>query len=530
MIRYSTKSSNNSRWYLPMLVSMALIFGIIIGLLINDLSPGSMIIRYEGESSFGTGEIDEILQIIDSRYYESVDINALKETALNAIFEQLDPYSQYITTVQNQELNGQMKGQFDGIGIEYSIIDGKIGILKVLPDGPADEADLRKGDFIIGVDSYLPETDSAGVEEIINLLKGPKGERVQVHVDRYGSDQVMKVDIERNEIKIETVGAAFMMNDSVAYINLKRFNSNTYKSFMEEVEQLVQNEGMKDLVLDLRGNPGGYLQEAVNILSQLFKEKGKLLVYTKGNKQKKIEYTSTGKSFFPIRKVAVLVDEGSASASEILAGAIQDLDRGIVVGSPTYGKGLVQEHFNLKNGSGIRLTIANYYTPSGRSIQRSFGDGLLVSDIDDSTIVYKTSRGRTVFGGQGIIPDIDIKDYLGPAEPINLEYYEAGSEYCFEYMRKSSEEFNVIKEVLKSRDSDEFQRFIEGFKTFCSNKGLEEDYQVIPQKMITFLQERILYLLMEEPEYYKWLVSTETASRLALENMNNTVLLKASVE
>lgn len=529
MIRYSTKSPNHNRWYLPMLVSLALIFGIMIGLLVKDLSPGSMIVRYEGESSFGTGEIDEILQIIDSRYYETVDIDTLKEAALNAIFEKLDPYSQYITTAQNQELNGQMNGQFDGIGIEYSIIDGKIAILRVLPDGPADEADLRKGDFIVGVDSHLPGADSAGVEKIINLLKGPKGEIVQVHIDRYGSDQVIKVDIERKEIKIETIGAAFMMNDSVAYINLKRFNSNTYKSFMEEIERLVENEGMKDLVLDLRGNPGGYLQEAVNILSQLFKEKGKLLVYTKGNKQKKIEYTSTGKSFFPIRKVAVLVDEASASASEILAGAIQDLDRGILIGSPTYGKGLVQEHFNLKNGSGIRLTIANYYTPSGRSIQRSFGEGLLVNNID-STVVYKTSRGRTVFGGQGIVPDIDINDYLGSTEAVNPEYYEAASEYCFEFMRKNFEESIELKEVLKSRNSAEFQRFIEGFRSFYSSKGLGEDYPVLPQKIITFLQERILYLLMEESEYYKWLVSTEIASKLALENLNNPVLLKASVE
>lgn len=529
MIRYSTKPSDKNRWYVPMLVSLALIVGILIGLVVNEQSPGSMVVRYEGESSFGTGEIDEILQIIDSRYYESVDITALKETALNAIFEELDPYSQYITSAQNRELNGQMNGQFEGIGIEYNIIDGKIAIMRVLPEGPADQAELRQGDFIVGVDGHIPEADSAGVEELINLLKGPKGELVQVHIDRYGSDQVIKVNIEREEINIATIGAAFMVNDSVAYINLKRFNANAYKSFMEEVENLVENEGMKDLVLDLRGNPGGYLQEAVNILSQLFKEKGKLLVYTKGSKQKKIEYTSTGKSFFPIRKVAVLVDEASASASEILAGAIQDLDRGILVGSPTFGKGLVQEHFNLKNGSGIRLTIANYYTPSGRSIQRSFDEGLL-DGRSDSTIVYKTSRGRIVLGAQGIIPDIDINDYLDSSDSINHEYYESASEFCFEYIRKNYENFKLLKEGLKSRSSIEFQLFLEEFRSFHADKKWEKDQQSTTPKMITFLQERILYLLMEEAEYYKWLVSTDIATKLALENLNNSVLLKASVE
>jgi carboxyl-terminal processing protease len=246
---------------------------------------------------------------------------------------------------------------------------------------------------------------------MVEFLRGEKASIVRVIVARSGVDTLIEVSIERDVIPLKSVPAAYMINDSTGYIQINHFSARTYREFMDHLERLTQEEGMKDLIIDVRRNPGGYLKEAVNILSQLFEEKGLLLVYTEGARSPKTEYRTTGNPFYPVDQIVVLVDGSSASASEILAGAIQDHDRGVVIGSTTYGKGLVQEQYGLSNGGALRLTIARYFTPSGRLIQKPYSNGDAIEDngqdVGDSTI-YHTVSGRPVNGSGGITPDYPV--------------------------------------------------------------------------------------------------------------------------
>ncbi len=414
-------------WF-PVLLAVALCIGVIVGLSIRTQAPQSyMVLSDDGvkhKHPRGVGKIDEILRFVDARYLEGVELKKLEDAAIRGLLKELDPHSAYIPAEKLQDVKESLQGDFEGIGVEFFMLEDTITVANVIKGGPSDEAGIQVGDKFLSVNDSTIAGQNLSDAEVIERLKGEGGTAVNITVLRRGQNKPMSLSVTRGKIPKKSIETAFMLNKTTGYIKITRFSAKTYKEFMTALETLIE-KGLEDLVIDLRHNPGGYLQEATNILTQLFKEK-RLLVYTEGRSYKRKEYKSSGKPFFSVKKIAVLIDEGSASASEIMAGAIQDNDRGLIVGRRSYGKGLVQEQYDLSDASALRLTVARYYTPSGRLIQRSYENGLddYSHDLDrryasgelyyedsikivDST-VYKTTGGRSVYGGGGIIPDVFV--------------------------------------------------------------------------------------------------------------------------
>ncbi len=381
-------------------------------------SPGSR------KALNAAGSIDEVLRYIESKYVDTIDTDALREAAVEELLARLDPHSVYISPAELRAVQEDMSGNFEGIGVEFILLDDTIQVVSPLSGGPSEAAGVMAGDKIVTIN----DTTVAGVKmetgQIYGKLRGPKGTKVRLGVRRGRESALREFVVTRDVIPVYSVDVAYMLNEQTGYIKVNRFTARTHQEFMEALSQLVEQEKMKDLVLDLRGNPGGYLNEATDMLSQLFPE-GKLLVYTEGRTEERRNYESNGRARFDIRNIAVLIDEGSASASEIMAGAIQDHDRGWIIGRRSYGKGLVQEQYPLSNGGALRLTVARYFTPSGRSIQRAYTgkedyekdpqerlkngelSGKTAIPVSDSTAYY-TGLGRIVFAHGGIMPDVFV--------------------------------------------------------------------------------------------------------------------------
>lgn len=427
-------ASNNSiirrvEIWLPSLLSVVLVSGMIIGKRMGEPEPPmnandrSLVSRY-----LEPGRVEEIIRYLEAKYVDKVNGGELTEEAIKDILSNLDPHSSYISREEVEEVNESLEGNFSGIGVEFMMLEDTILVVSTIPKGPASSAGVKPGDRIIAINDSVTTNKSLNYRQIVKLLRGPKDSNVKLSVKREGSNKTLVYQFKRGSIDQPSLDVATLLEPEVGYIKIARFTATTYNEFMKALEELVKKRGMKHLVLDVRQNPGGYLEEATQILSQLFEEKGKLLVYTEGRASNRKNYTTSGRMAFKVDKLAILVDEGSASAAEILAGAIQDQDRGVVIGRRSFGKGLVQEQYPLRDGSALRLTVARYYTPSGRCIQKPYDRGEENYDADlearlnhgeltsekeargaiGDTTQYKTSDGRIVYGGGGIMPDVFI--------------------------------------------------------------------------------------------------------------------------
>ncbi|MEZ4965263.1 MAG: S41 family peptidase [Saprospiraceae bacterium] len=429
---------NNTRFQirLPIILAVTLAVGMFIG---QQLPHFDKQIRLAPAYQPGgvASSIDEILRYIESRYVDTIKVNDLKTGAIDHLLEQLDPHSVYISPDELAAIEDEMSGDFEGIGIEFMMLDDTIQVVTPLSGGPSEAAGVLAGDRIVTINDSVVAGVKIDNGSIFKKLRGEKGSKVNLGILRGREKKLRKYTITRDVIPVKSVDVAYMLDDRTAYVRITRFSARTYQEFMEAVRPLSEEKSMQDLVLDLRGNPGGYLEEATDLLSQFFPE-GKLLVYTKGRFEGRNEYKSNGRARFPIRNIAVLIDEGSASASEIVAGAVQDWDRGWVIGRRSFGKGLVQEQYPLSDGGALRLTVARYFTPSGRCIQRDYKNDddydhdadrrLKNGELSDASMIkladstkYYTGMGRVVFGGGGIIPDVFI--------PIDTSYT---SDYYFE--------------------------------------------------------------------------------------------------
>lgn len=398
----------------PLLLAMMMVLGILIGKTLFSTTSSRSTPQAE------LGGFEEVLRYIENKYVDPVDRSHLQEVAIDAILSELDPHSKYISHKELEHIKAEMEGGYQGYGITwYAAADSTLWIKKVEKDSKAEENGLRPGQKLLQIDSLDVEMDEIDLSFLDSLGKSEDKINIQLLDPESGE---MTVSLSHSTISLPSVRSAFMLNDSVGFIGLHRFSSKTYQEFMKALESL-KAEQMDDLIIDLRGNPGGYLQETVKIISQFIKENTKLLVYTEGRKSRRKEYNSNGRIFHEVDDVIIIIDQESASASEILAGSLQDLDRALVVGRRSFGKGLVQEQYDLLNGGAVRLTTARYYVPSGRLIQKDYAEnedyhydlherGLQGEyNIPDSaevvdSVAFFTSSGRTVYGGGGISPDI----------------------------------------------------------------------------------------------------------------------------
>lgn len=362
--------------------------------------------------------------LISNLYVDPVDESKLVENAITGMLKELDPHSTYSTPEEVKEMNEPLRGNFEGIGVQFNMATDTLFIIQTISGGPSEKAGIMAGDKIIKVNDTLIAGVKMKTEDIMSRLKGPKGSKVKVSVLRRGVPELLSFTITRDKIPVYSLDAAYMVDNQIGYIRISRFAATTGDEFAQALSKL-KKKGMKSLILDLQGNGGGYLEAAISMANQLL-EKDELIVYTEGRRSPRMEFNAKGKGDFPKGKLAVLVDEFTASASEIVSGAIQDWDRGTIIGRRTFGKGLVQRPINLPDGSMIRLTISRYYTPSGRCIQKPYDDRneygkdlierynhgeMMHADsihFPDS-LKYKTRKlGRTVYGGGGIMPDIFV--------------------------------------------------------------------------------------------------------------------------
>jgi carboxyl-terminal processing protease len=430
--------------WLPLLFSITMIAGIYLGYKMRDEIPGKSFFYMEQRRP-----VQEIMDLIKNKYVDDVDINVLADTAIQAILSKLDPHSVFIPAKELQRVNEEIAGTFFGIGIEFNIFDDSLHVINVLKDGPSFKAGIKTGDKFLKADGHVISGKKIDTDSIRNILRGSLGSIVDIEILR--GSQKMNIQVKRDVIPISSVDASYMIDSTIGFIRLNKFSQQTYREFMQSLEAL-KKQGLKKLIFDLRGNGGGVLDEAVEIADE-FLDGDKLITYTIGNHSPKKEYRCRREGQFEKGSLIVLADEGTASASEVIIGALQDWDRATVIGRRTFGKGLVQDQFDLSDKSALRLTIARYYTPIGRSIQRSYANGgkayyeeisnrfnHLGSYIADSvknvsSKVYKTASGKKVFGGGGISPDYYVQADTGSMDNIIAKIYSKGliNDYGYKY-------------------------------------------------------------------------------------------------
>ena len=455
--------------WLPLVFSLVLVIGMLLGSrLTESMGPKTQKKSNNILPVKEPGTLEELVRFIDARYVDDVDVQEISEDAIHHILDQLDPHSTYISSEKVAKVREQLNGSFVGVGIEFIMVDDTITVLKPSAEGPAFSAGILAGDQIITVNDSLIAGQGLESSDFMKLFRGERGTQAKVTVKR--KSELLSFTITRDEVKLPSLDVAYELEDGIGFIKLSRFSSETSAEFIQALERLVEQDQVKKLIIDLRDNPGGYLTEAVEILSQLFSEKDRLLVFTEGEKSTRLEYKTTGRPFYQIEEVAILINENSASASEIIAGAIQDWDRGYIVGRRSFGKGLVQEEYSLRDGSALRLTIARYYTPSGRSIQKNYeagedrynaefdqrwsGGELFVADSikQVDSLAFETPSGRLVYGGGGITPDyfIALDSIILNDNYIALRPFV--QEYAFRYFRENETEldFDSAKDFAKN--------------------------------------------------------------------------------
>lgn len=462
-------NNKNSNPFLPLFFALVLIIGIFVGIRLNRNSQQNQLLQLFSNEKNNTNKLDELLDYVLREYVDTLNRDSLTDVTIETLLGNLDPHSAYIPASDLQATNEPLNGNFEGIGIEFNLLRDTIYVVTAIPGGPSEKAGLKSGDKIIFVDGKKVAGVNITNEMVFKNLKGKGGTIVKIGVLRYGTSTIEYFKITRGKIPIFSVDAAYMMDSITGFIKISRFASTTYKEFDDALSKL-EKIGMKQLVLDLRGNPGGFLDAAIDI-SDEFLPKGKMIVYTQGKNRPRQNSIASEKGRFEKQKLAILIDENSASASEIVAGAVQDNDRGVIIGRRSFGKGLVQEQTEFKDGSAIRLTIARYFTPSGRCIQKPYENGRIedyyqdeMERYDNGELVnadsvklnkklkYTTPAGKVVYGGGGIMPDYFIPiDTTKVSRYISeLLYKNLINDFALEYVNKnraqlkytSAKEFN----------------------------------------------------------------------------------------
>jgi carboxyl-terminal processing protease len=463
----------NPRWEIakPLVIALSMALGMVLGAkLFGDHEKASMgMVRQEKNNFAG-----EVLRYLESHYVDSIDLSYMNEKAIKAILEGLDPHTTYLSPLALSSVNKKMTGQYKGIGIEFLRLRDTLYVTRVMQGGPAEKAQLKVGDQLLAFDGVALSGLNEEEEEAwpYHLLFSAS-DTLQLRIQRQG--EILSKTLVKEPIALKTVSISQALNDSIHYIKIESFNAETYREFMEALEGAVVENNIAHLIIDVRDNPGGYLDAVVKIVSQLFSEKGRMIVYTEGLGSGRKEYLTSGKNFFSIGTISVLVNEYSASASEILAGALQDNGRGKILGRNTYGKGLVQDQYPLSNGGAIRLTVARFYTPKGRSIQNKFevdsknyatGQSFKKQAKADDNLATTGAIQEAEEASGGIEPDVFIPKL--PMETLNQDYFY--EDYYDDFFA-----LYAMQEKLGIQDLVKLRQWLEDL-VISDSQGYSEDF------------------------------------------------------
>lgn len=527
------KENNKMKKYTPTLLVLSALIGTFIGFYLADIQQKTIIIPS------GMNKVDELMELVHRCYVDSLEMNEIIEKTMPKILTELDPHSTYIPAKDLEATNADLRSSFSGIGIRFLIEEDTIHISDIIRGGPSEQVGLMPGDRIITINDTLFVGKVCTNDAAMSKLKGPGGTKVKIGVKRWGEKELLNFNITRGEIPVQSIEASYMINNKWGYIQVEKFAENTFSEFIISLARLALQKS-QGLIIDLRGNGGGYMGVAIQMANE-FLDKGDMIVYTEGMHQPRSTDYANGRGKFKNTPLVILTDEGSASASEILAGTIQDNDRGIIIGRRTFGKGLVQQPFEFMDGSAVRLTIARYYTPSGRCIQKPYTKGNAedyAMDIvhryergeffsqdsihQNDSIVYKTRLGRPVYGGGGIMPDIfvssdtsDVSSYFSQAVSKGLV-----RQYTFKYSDVNRPKLSQYKKYEEMIEYLKQQGLVDDFVKFASAKGHKPRYWQIERSRKRLEQAifaNIIYNSLGMLEHVKYINTFDTTVLKAIE-------------
>ena len=526
-------NQNKKNRYVPLLMAVCVALGIIMGTFYANHFSGNRL----NIINSGSNRLNNLLHIIDDQYVDNVNIDSLVDKAIPQILSDLDPHSVYISAKDVQAANDDLKGSFSGVGIEFNIRQDTLHVQNVVKNAPAERAGILAGDKIVRIDGKPFVGKEVTNEEAMRRLKGPKDTKVRIGVVRFGQKKIKEFTVVRGDIPQKSITATYMLNDETGYIRIKNFGETTYPELLIALAKLSQSD-FKNLIIDLRDNTGGYLQSAVQMANE-FLPKNKLVVYTQGRKSQRQDYVSDGHGSYQKIPLVVLINEGSASASEIFAGAMQDNDRATIIGRRSSGKGLVQQQTAFTYGSMIRLTVARYYTPSGRSIQKPYiagddeeygqdiysryqhGEFFSQDSIKHTGPAYHTGLGRVVYGGGGITPDIFVpEDTLG----MTSYFKQAGMsglilQFAYTYTDNNRQKLSRYKSMPELAAYLDKQGLVEQFVAYADKHGLQRRNLMIRRShklLERFILSRIIYNILDDEAWTAYINLDDPVIKAAL--------------
>ena len=527
--------TKGSTRFTPVIIAISVVAGILIGTFYAKHYGGNKLGIINGSSN----KLNALLHVIDEQYVDTVDMSKLVENAMPQILAELDPHSTYIPAQKLEEVNSELEGSFSGVGIQFTIQEDTIHVNSVVSGGPAEKVGLMAGDRIVMVDDSLFVGKGLTNEKAMRTLKGPKGSQVKLSVKRITEKDLLDFVVTRGDIPQNTIDAAYMINEDFGYVQISKFGRTTHVELLNAIAQL-SHQNCKGMIIDLRENTGGYMEAAIRMVNEFLPE-GKLIVYTQGRKYPRMEEYANGTGSCQNIPLVVLIDQGSASASEIFAGAIQDNDRGTIVGLRSFGKGLVQQPIDFSDGSAIRLTIARYYTPSGRCIQRPYENGkdskYEMDWLDryehgeffsadsvklDKKLRYSTSLGRPVYGGGGIMPDVFVpRDTTGVTSYL-MEVSNKGLliQFSFQYTDRNRAKLDQFNDETELQKYLEKQNIVEQFVQFAAQKGVKRRNLLInkSRKLLERnLYGNIIYNIQGKEAYIRYINRDDATVLKALE-------------
>lgn len=513
--------NRNNRW-MPLIIAVSIVGGIIIGTFFANRYAGNRLNIINTSSN----KLNDLLHIIDDQYVDTVDIANIVEQSMPKILQELDPHSTYISAKDAESANEDLKGSFCGVGIQFVIREDTVRVTNIIHGGPSEKVGILPGDKIISVDGKPYVGSIVTNQETLHRLKGDKGTKVKIGVMRHGQKNPMSFTVIRGDIPLKSIDATYMINDKLGYVKIKNFGETTYAELLTSLAEL-ETAGFKGLVVDLRGNGGGYLSAAIQMVNE-FLPGDKLIVYTQGRRARREEYKSDGRGSYQKIPLIVLIDETTASAAEIFSGAIQDNDRGIIVGRRSFGKGLVQQPIEFSDGSLIHLTIARYYTPSGRCIQKPYvkgqpkeyemdivaryerGEFFSQDSIHQTGEKYHTSIGRTVYGGGGIMPDYFVAEDTTAITPYYTECVTKGTiaQFCYEYTDNNRPELSKMNNAAEMEKYLRKMSVMDQFIRYADSKGIVRRNIMILKSKNLFekaVYGSIIYNMLEMNDYIQFM-------------------------